>query len=122
MKIIIFKDKEGSYSKTAVSKEIALKEALKIVPVGIDFEIIEEKDLLIDSRFKQNEILKKKNQLISIRQTYLKNTDWYIQREADEPDTYPAEIKAKRILARQEINAIEQATTFTALNNFNVNF
>lgn len=60
-----------------------------------------------------------KTQLITARQKYLKDTDWYIQREADQPNTYPENIKLQRIAARREINEIENCTTSEQLNQFN---
>ena len=63
-----------------------------------------------------------KNQLIGVRLGYLSSTDWYIAREMDEPNSYPQEIKNKRIQARQEINDIEASTTLTALNAFSTTF
>jgi len=62
-----------------------------------------------------------KSNLINVRLQYLKNTDWYIAREIDQPNTYPQEIKDKRILARQEINEIESATQ-EIINNYSTIF
>lgn len=59
-----------------------------------------------------------KNNLISVRRSYLFSTDWYTSRAVDEPNSYPEEIKNKRILARQEINDIEACTTLAALEQF----
>ena len=67
-------------------------------------------------------ILDKKEELKTPRNSYLFLTDWYVAREIDEPNSYPQSIKDKRILARQEINNIEAATTLTALNAFNTTF
>jgi hypothetical protein len=64
----------------------------------------------------------KKALLIAPRLTYLQKTDWFIAKEFDEPNSYPQEVKDKRILARQEINAIEACTTLTALNEFSIDF
>ena len=50
------------------------------------------------------------DQAIENRKGYLFSTDWYILREYDQPNSYPQEIKNKRILARTEINQIEQET------------
>jgi hypothetical protein len=64
-----------------------------------------------------------RKQLKSSRNSYLFSTDWYTAREIDEPNSYPQAIKDKRILARQEINAIEDPTiTLKALNAFNATF
>ena len=49
-------------------------------------------------------------QAVSNREIYISKTDKYALREIDEPNTYPQEIKDKRILARTEINQIEQET------------
>lgn len=71
----------------------------------------------------QKEILKQKQALlISSRGKYLRSTDWYLTREQDEPNSYPSEIKAKRILARREINEIEACKTLKQLNNYQLNF
>lgn len=60
---------------------------------------------------------------ISTRTSYLSNTDWYITREADEPNSYPQEIKDKRILARTEINQLEQPNlTLQQVEAFNIEF
>lgn len=62
------------------------------------------------------------NLLVLSRKEYLAATDWYCSREIDEPGSYPQTIKDKRILAREEINDIEAATTLSALNSFNLTF
>lgn len=64
----------------------------------------------------------KKDELIAPRLSYLQKTDWYMAREIDEPNSYPQEIKTKRILARQEINSIQACTTLAALNQFSTTF
>ena len=63
-----------------------------------------------------------KNQLINSRLSYLQRTDWYVAREIDESNSYPQEVKDKRIQARQEINAINIATTLSVLNAFSITF
>lgn len=60
--------------------------------------------------------------LIASRIKYLLDTDFRVLRFIDEGTDYPNEIKAKRIRARQEINAIEAATTFAKINLFSVDF
>ena len=60
-----------------------------------------------------------KQKAIENRKVYLNSTDWYIAREADQLNSYPEEIKDKRILARTEINQIEQETD---INNITVIF
>lgn len=57
-----------------------------------------------------------KNQRISVRKTYLKETDWHTARSFDTGVAYAQEIKDKRTLARQEINEIELATETTISN------
>jgi hypothetical protein len=64
----------------------------------------------------------KKGGLIAPRLFYLQKTDWFFAREFDEPNSYPQEIKTKRILARKEINDIQACTTLTALNEFSTDF
>jgi len=99
---------------------------------GIDFEIIDRLDgngavvkILNNNYTAQNIDIflfeEKKQSLINVRLQYLKSTDWYTARELDEPNSYPQEIKAKRILARQEINEIEVATQKT-INNYSITF
>ena len=82
-------------------------------------------------RMNQNEIQEyleckafnnKKNQLINVRINYLKNTDWYISREIDEPNSYPEVVKDKRILARQEINNIENCNSLLELEQYSIDF
>lgn len=70
---------------------------------------------------KSNEDLLKeaKSSRLSTRRAYLASTDWYITREADSPNSYPIEIKNKRIQARTEINAIESATTLAEVEVYN---
>lgn len=57
----------------------------------------------------QEELLKSTiDQAVGNRKNYLNSTNDYALRELDEPGTYPQDIKDKRILARTEINQIEQ--------------
>ena len=63
----------------------------------------------------------KKENLSKIRKNYLVSTDWFIQREFDKPNTYPQEVKEKRMLARTQINGIEFATK-TTINNYSMEF
>jgi len=60
--------------------------------------------------------------LIASRKKYLLETDFRVLRFIDEGTDYGNEIKSKRIEARQEINAIEAATTFAEINLFTVDF
>lgn len=82
----------------------------------------------IDGQFKSDirTLDQKKNDLkmllIRIRKKYLNDTDYYILRELDEPNSYPIEVKNRRILARQEINAIELSVTLTDLQQFSESF
>lgn len=61
---------------------------------------------------------KLKKELIDSRLAYLNSTDWYIIREIDQPNSYPKEIKAARIRAREEINEIEACTTLKQLEKY----
>tara|TARA_R110002110_G_scaffold82712_2_gene215075 strand:- start:4871 stop:5296 length:426 start_codon:yes stop_codon:yes gene_type:complete len=56
---------------------------------------------------------------LGLRKVYLKNTDWYLVRELDEPGTYPKEIKDKRILARKERAEIKVTNTLEEINSYN---
>lgn len=91
--------------KTKDGKQIALTEA----------EIIEYNEKQSD----EHQIKYKIRNGIANREAYLNSTDWYISREADQPNSYPQEIKDKRILARTEINQIEQETD---INNIVIEF
>ena len=64
----------------------------------------------------------KKNSLTKSREGYLKNTDWYIAREADQPNSYPTEIRNKRTQAREEINTIRSAENLAQLESFTSDF
>jgi hypothetical protein len=64
----------------------------------------------------------KKNSLTKPREEYLKNTDWYVAREADQPGSYPIEVRNKRTQAREEINAIQSAENLEQLDSFAINF
>jgi len=68
------------------------------------------------------EIEEKKSDLILSRKDFLKSTDWYLAREQDEPNSYPSEIKAKRILARKEIKEIKDCLSLEQLNNYKSEF
>lgn len=57
-----------------------------------------------------------KNEAISARRNYLYSTDWYILREYDQPNSYPDEVREKRIIARSQINEIEMITTLEKAN------
>ena len=62
---------------------------------------------------------KKIEQLTMVRIMYLDGTDWYSARNIDEPNTYPEEIKERRILARKEIKEIKKATTLEQVQSYN---
>lgn len=64
----------------------------------------------------------KKNQLTKQRKEYLKNTDWYVTRESDQPNSYPDVIKNKRVQAREEINTIQLTTDLQQLESFTTDF
>lgn len=64
----------------------------------------------------------RKDQLTKPRKEYLKNTDWYVTRESDQPNSYPSEIKNKRIQAREEINTIQLITDLQQLESFTTDF
>ena len=63
-----------------------------------------------------------KYKLISVRKAFLSNTDWYVSREVDQPNSYRIDVKNKRILARKEINDIELCTTLAQLQQFSETF
>lgn len=63
-----------------------------------------------------------KSSRLGARKIYLKSTDWYVSREVDSPNSYPQEVKDKRILARTEINAIEPATTLAEVEQYSETF
>jgi len=70
----------------------------------------------------EEEIAALKEKLLFPRKSYLYSTDWYTNREMDEPNSYPAEVKNRRILARQEINLINSYQTLGELSQIEVNF
>jgi hypothetical protein len=53
---------------------------------------------------------------------YLQQTDWYVIREIDQPNSYPKEIKEKRILARDTINNIDKYNTLEELKEIKLIF
>ena len=71
-----------------------------------DIKIPEKPQEEIESE--SDKIKRLKNKAIFIRSSYLQITDWYILREFDNPNSYPNEVKKKRILARNQINEIEK--------------
>ena len=85
-----------------------------------DITIPEEPKEEIES---ESDIIKRlKNMAILIRSSYLQTTDWYILREFDDPDSYPSEVKNKRILARNQINEIEKIFTLEEANSIAANY
>lgn len=81
-----------------------------IVENGIYKEYIKPDSILLQEA---------KKEAIANRIAYLNSTDWYILREYDQSNSYPQEIKDKRIIARTEINQIEQETN---INNIVIDF
>jgi hypothetical protein len=63
-----------------------------------------------------------KNKAIFIRSSYLQTTDWYILREFDNPNSYPNEVKKKRILARNQINEIEKISNLKEASSIEENY
>jgi hypothetical protein len=63
-----------------------------------------------------------KKELIIARSEFLSSTDWYTSREIDEPNSYPEVVKDKRILARQEINNIENCNSLLELEQYSIDF
>ena len=62
-----------------------------------------------------------KNEAIGIRRSYLYSTDWYILREYDQPNSYPEDVKNKRILVRKQINEIESIDQLLDAQNIEKN-
>ena len=62
-----------------------------------------------------------KNTAMQIRKAYLTSTDWYVLREYDQASSYPSNIKNERILAREQINQIEQVNNLTDAQNIEQN-
>lgn len=85
-----------------------------------DIKIPEETEEEIESE--PDKIKRLKIQAISIRNSYLQTTDWYVLREYDQPNSYPTEVKEKRILARNQINEIEKILTLEEANSITVNY
>ncbi len=55
---------------------------------------------------------------VESRKRHLQDTDWYIDREVDIANSYPAAIQTKRNDARAEINTIEALTTLAAVEAY----
>lgn len=85
-----------------------------------NIKILENPQEEIESE--SNKIKRLKNKAIFIRSSYLQTTDWYILRELDNPNSYPNEVKKKRILARNQINEIEKILTLEEANSIAVNY
>ena len=64
----------------------------------------------------------RKNQLVNPRKKYLKDTDWYLMREVDQPQSYPSEVRERRTRIREEINAIEAAENLQQIELFTSDF
>tara|TARA_R110002167_G_C12697964_1_gene653082 strand:+ start:1114 stop:1539 length:426 start_codon:yes stop_codon:yes gene_type:complete len=67
----------------------------------------------------QDELEEAKSSRRASRKQYLVGTDYYLLQEIDEPNTYPPEVKAKRILARKERREIKEATTLEQVQSYN---
>jgi hypothetical protein len=52
----------------------------------------------------------------------LKDTDWYLMREVDQPQSYPPEVREKRTRLREEINAIEVSENLQQIELFTSDF
>jgi len=81
--------------------------------------IYEDIPITEDEKIKTDEEItdQLKNEAVAIRKGYLYSTDWYILREYDQPNSYPAEIKNQRILARKQVNEIEKIDNLTDAQN-----
>lgn len=66
------------------------------------------------------EIENLKNQLINSRRSYLSSTDWYVLKEFDIPNSYPEEIRNRRIEIWQEIDEINNAQSLESLGEFDL--
>jgi len=87
---------------------------------GYECEIVDDATFfkLISTETRSEKIIKLKDQLISTRKNFLSKTDWHCLKEIDLPNSYPEEIKNKRIRAWQQIDEIEASNTLGALNQF----
>lgn len=85
-----------------------------------DIKITEESENNIETE--SDKIKRLKTQAILIRSSYLQTTDWYVLREYDQPNSYPAEVKEKRVIARNQINEIEKILTLEEANSILVNY
>lgn len=70
------------------------------------------------SKGQWSEVERIKQRKTLARKQYLAATDWYAARAVDEANSYPEEIRSKRITARREINDMETCKTVTALKKF----
>lgn len=119
--IIIYKTMQKFYIKNINTNEIITLEADSYESLSKNFrttpyELASEAEI-------NNEVLKEAKALrINSRHQYLSSTDWYIAREADEPNSYPQAIKDKRLQARTEINEIQALTTLEEVEAYNINF
>ena len=97
--------------KATLKKPYNYKERAFFVSKWINYEIKEtEKELQVwgytqeeQEKFEEEQ---RKKQRIDELETYLSDTDWYAIRFADTGEEYPAEIKAKRQEARDEISRL----------------
>lgn len=77
---------------------------------------------LVNNETTEEKILRLKNESVTARKNYLDETDWYAAREIDQPNSYPSEIKNKRIQAREEINTIQLIADLQQLESFTTDF
>jgi hypothetical protein len=64
----------------------------------------------------EEKVKKLKDHEIQIRLSYLSLTDWYILREYDQKDSYPEEVRGKRVIVREQINEIEKVSSLKDAN------
>ena len=75
-----------------------------------------------EAESESDKIERLKNMAVFIRSSYLQTTDWYILRELDNPNSYPNEVKKKRILARNQINEIEKISNLKEASSIEENY
>jgi len=85
-----------------------------------DIKIPEESENDIETE--SDKIKRLKIEAVSIRNSYLQTTDWYVLRECDQPNSYPTEVKEKRILARNQINEIEKISNLKEASSIEENY
>ncbi len=75
----------------------------------------------IEAKLGAVELENAKDAKIEICREYLKKTDWHCLRFADDGNSYPVEIKDKRIFARSASNAIEALTSIEEVEAYDIN-